>query len=132
MPLAGSEVDANFFNLIHRVLAEQPKRSPAERRGPERKCYQALARIALRRDANVPPESDFFEVQCHDLTRHGFSFLLPYQPAFQEVAACFGAPPDAIYLAARVAHSAEVLAHDQGRGRPMFLIGCEFLERLQR
>ena len=133
MPLAGNEVDANFFNLIHRVVADQPKRSSAQRRRPDRACYQALARIALRRTADMPSEADFIEVQCRDLTSQGCSFFLPNRPTFNELVVCFGAPPEAIYLKARIAHCEEAAAHGAtGSRHPLFLVGCEFVERLQR
>lgn len=145
MLLPGKQVDANFFTLIHRVITEQAHRAPRDRRQPDRSAYQALARIALPRDEGVPPESEFFDVPCRDLTRRGFSFVLPYRPEFSKVVVCFGSPPEAIYIAARVVHCDNVVqrpdgaievcdqrAGRNGEGKPLVLVGCEFRERLHR
>lgn len=148
MPLAGNELDANFFNLIHRVLAEQKKASH-NRRSCDRRAYEAFARIALPRGLDLPDEAEFFEVQCQDLTRRGCSFLLPYCPDFGELIISFGAPPNAIYLAAQVVHCDDVLilpnGHDAlpvdetelgdtapAEAQPMVRVGCQFLDRLHR
>ncbi len=145
MLLPGKQVDANFFTLIHRVITEQARCAPRDRRQPDRAAYQALARIALPRDEGVPPESEFFEVPCRDLTRRGFSFVLPYRLEFSKLVVCFGTPPEAIYIAARVVHCDNVVqrpdgaieegdpgAGVNGRGKSLVLVGCEFRERLQR
>lgn len=145
MLIPGKQVDANFFNLIHRVITEQAHRCPRDRRRPDRAAYQAQARIALPRDEGIPPETEFFEVHCRDLTRRGFAFLLPYRPEFTRLVVCFGTPPDAIYVAARVVHCAEVVQRPSGEiekrdaqaaadrsGKPLVLVGCEFVERLTR
>ncbi len=145
MLLPGKQVDANFFTLIHRVVTEQARRAPRDRRRPDRAAYQALARIALFRDEGIPPESEFFDVPCRDLTRRGFSFVLPYRPEFSKLVVCFGTPPEAIYVAARVVHCDTVIQRpdgtfqvcdsksvESGAGKPLVLVGCEFRERLQR
>ena len=149
MGLLDTEIDANFYNLVHQ-LAEDQRKKVQERRGAERQQFVCTQRIALRRDAGVPDESEFFDVRCHDLTRQGFSFLSPRAPTFHFLVAAFGAPPETIYLSARVARSQEVLIDSSGNvhanpdetavsdhGSPdglqrMYLVGCSFLERLER
>jgi len=149
MGLLDAEIDANFYTLVHQLADDQRKKSQ-DRRGVERQQFVCTQRIALRRDAGVPDESEFFEVRCHDLTRQGFSFLLPRAPTFHFLVAAFGAPPDTIYISARVARSQEVLVDSSGNfqanpdemaviddGSPdgpqrMYLVGCSFLERLER
>lgn len=146
MPALGNEMDANFFNLIHTALGSQ-KKSDTERRENPRQTFQSQQRIALPRQPGIPPESEFFDVRCRDLTRQGFSFLLAFEPKFKRLVAAFGAPPDAIYLSAQVTHCADVLLYPSGvavpleesddqsateAATPMTLVGCRFIERLYR
>jgi hypothetical protein len=137
-----AEIDANFYNLVHQLATKQ--QAEANRRGADREQFVCLQRIALRRTAGIPDESEFIEVQCHDLTCGGFSFLLPKPPRFHMLVAAFGAPPDVIYVSARVAHTSQVVVDDLGRvlhdedgrlpqgGERMYLVGCTFTERLHR
>jgi hypothetical protein len=148
MGMLDAEIDANFFNLVHQLATDQRRKAP-DRRGADRQRFVSTQRIALRRGAGIPDESEFFEVQCHDLTRQGFSFLLPRAPTFHFLVAAFGAPPEAIYVSARVARCQEVWVDRSGRvqgylddvssgGDPpnsvqlMYLVGCSFLERFDR
>lgn len=144
MAILGKEVDANFFNLIHQTVQRHQDRE-TDRRESSRQVFESFQRIALPRGAGVPPESEFFDVQCRDLCTAGFSFLFPFEPKFQRIVAAFGAPPNAIYLSAKITHCAEVLVYPSGvaiaegegegaapeeGGKPMFLVGCKFIERL--
>ena len=148
----GSEIDANFYNLVHQLAAVSRQRATEDRRGRRRHSFQSIQRIALPRGAGVPDEAEFIEVQCHDLTREGFSFLLPSRPTFESIVAAFGAPPEAIYVLAKVTRAVDVLvsvsgsvqpttgqSDRAGRGaasdstaQPMVLVGCRFVERLRR
>ena len=147
----GNAVDADFFKLVHQLAFVAPKNNAGERREQSRSEYPSLQRIAVRRGRGVPDDAQFMPVQCRDLSSQGFSFLLPEQPAFQAVVAAFGPPDNCIYLAARVSHCADVWVEPSGELRlavkrngrrgnlppvenaePMVLVGCRFLERLQR
>ena len=144
MPLMDNEIDANFFRLIHQLSLA----SNRERRGSRRKPFQVMQRIALPRGPGIPPESEFIDVQCRDLTRQGFSFLLPKRPKFERLVAAFGIPPEVIYVAAQVVRCQDVLVQpaDGGQGdggdapgdgegpspKPMILVGCRFTERLHK
>lgn len=148
----GSEIDASFYNLVHQLAVAKRRETAAERRRRRRQGFQSIQRIALPRKPGIPAETDFVEVRCHDLTRQGFSFLLPSRPTFDLIVAAFGAPPDVIYVLAKVTHCAEVLvsasgsvqpATERGGGpnpraaadataRPMVLVGCRFIERLRK
>lgn len=141
MAVAGNEVDANFFNLIHKALGDQQTRRAAQRRESDRAPFPALQRIAIRQGRGVPDESEFFEVQCHDLTSRGFSFLIPYRPRFKVLVAAFGTAPSVIYLGAAITHCEEVMVYtrrpDDSQDsatatKPMVLVGCQFTERLRR
>ncbi|HUT09506.1 MAG TPA: hypothetical protein VMY42_03345 [Thermoguttaceae bacterium] len=150
MPGLGHEVDADFYNLIHQLVGSPRKDDPIERRTDPRCPFPVVQRIAVRRGLELPDESEFNEVRCHDLTRRGFSFLLSSRPDFDSLVAAFDVSPKTIYLAARVAHVEDVLVDSSGqvlRGRdrwaeaghlvadertvtPMVLVGCRFTERL--
>jgi len=145
-------VDASFYNLIHQVISSGRGVDFPSRRSEERRPFTSTQRIAVRRGPGLPDESQFVPVECHDLTRKGFSFLLPNEPDFDTLVAAFGAPPEAIYVSARVARCSDVLLDSSGniayaksgpvefasedfRGRsatPMVMVGCEFIERLKR
>jgi len=152
MPSFEAKIDANFYGLIHR-LAVPPQDGPQEdRRHRSRYPFSVIQKIAPYSGARFPADGDFFDVCCHDLTRSGFSFLLPTPPGFTCLVARFGSPPDEIYVAAEVAHCARVLWHPSGKvkpagerslhGRqqgaelaaavPMTLVGCRFLRRMRK
>jgi hypothetical protein len=152
MPVPEPEVDASFFNLIYQLTSVPPAATDAERRQFPRQPFASVQWIAVRHGPGVPPEGEFFEVQCHDLTRQGFSFLLPGRPHFDAVVAALGTPPDVIYMAADVTRSTDVLVSGSGRLEPvgpaagrrerkappdpaavrMVLVGCRFVQRLHR
>jgi hypothetical protein len=151
MPSSGSEIDANFYRLIHRMLTTPRKDDLAERRSEKRHEYRAGQRIAPWDGSKFPGEEEFVPIQCRDLTRSGFSFLAAMEPRFAMMVAEFGAPPDVMYVGAQVLHSVPVIcypsglvvqmtgrtdtatlaAHPNERGKPMFLVGCRFTRRLQ-
>ena len=141
-----AEIDASFYNLVHQLSAMGGD-SPADRRRQRRSRFVATQRIALRRSPGIPDEAEFIEVQCQDLNRGGFSFLLPSEPSFHFLVVAFGTTPNTIYISARVTHSERVLVHESGLierlgdgGEPnesmsssakrMVLVGCSFIERL--
>lgn len=151
-----SEVDASFYNLVHKLIDADQSEATLERRESPRRPFASTQRIAIRRGDEVPTESDFVEVRCHDLTRQGFSFFLPTQPDFTSLVAALESSPKPIYLAAEVVRCSAVLVYSSGivermdhptdsedpdvdyeslRGQtatPMVLVGCRFTERLHR
>ncbi len=146
MGLLEVEIDASFYNLVHQ-LSQAGGGAVGDRRRESRSRLVTTHRIAARRAPGIPDEAEFSEVQCHDLNRTGFSFFLPDEPNFQVIVVAFGAPPNAIYLSAKVTHAEPVLAYESGlierlcedgtaggskpaSARRMVLVGCTFLERL--
>lgn len=147
-----SQIDAGFYNLIHQLSGSGRWHAVSERRDIKRQPFSSVQRIALRRGPDLPDDSEFVEVHCHDLTRQGFSFFLPSRPSFDTLVAAFGSPPEIIYLAARVSHWEDVAIDAAGRlhyldrqsdgqrqtllaasgATGMVLVGCRFTERLLR
>jgi len=141
-----AEIDASFYNLIHQ-LSNATDHASGDRRHERRARFVSSQRIALRQTPGIPNESEFIEVQCHDLTRKGFSFFLSSPPRFRYLVVAFGTGSSPIYIAANVTHCEQVLVYESGlmerlgdRSLPdgsesqsaerMFLVGCEFVERL--
>ncbi len=144
-----NENDAGFYQLVHQ-LAGPKNPEDDERRGQPRHAFPASQCIAPRRNAYVPPQNEFFEVQCHDLNSGGFSFLLEEKPDYDELVVSLGEPPEPIYLIARVTHCSRVIVYPSGLveplgdrathvsyrspdgelGRLMFRVGCRFTKRL--
>jgi len=147
-----SEIDANFYQLIHQLAGSPRHPDQSERRGKRRQAFLVVQRIAPLGGGGFPGDSEFFQVRCHDLSEGGFSFFLPRPPEFTSLVAAFGSPPEMIYVGADVSHSANVLVHRSGwveqvEGRaghvsyqgidgdpatPMVLVGCRFTRRLQK
>ena len=139
-----SEIDAGFFNLIHRLSGAGRAQQAA---GPG---AHARPRIAPQRGPEIPGESEYQAVQCCDLTRKGFSFLYPRRPNFESLLVAFGTPPDVIHIAARVAQCEPALVDSSGHllsvgnstaegeaevsgeraPLPTVLVHCNFVERL--
>ncbi len=150
MPGTGREVDASFYNLIYELTATDRSGTAADRRREPRHVFAAKQRVAFSRGLTLPNEAEYLEVQCHDLTRRGFSFLLTRRPVMDELVAAFGCEPETIYVAARVTHSKDVLVDAEGNvvreidqrcctdetgdtlgTWPMVLVGCRFVARLK-
>lgn len=125
--------------------------SPKERRRQTRTPYRTVQRIAPIGEFEFPDDSEFFSVHCHDLSQGGFSFLMPVRPDFSMLAAELGTREKPIYVLCKVAHTADVMVDASGRikpmrnrlgmavwhgqekeGKPMVLIGCRFLRRMQK
>jgi hypothetical protein len=146
MPSAQSQTDAEFFNLIHRIVGKRKLEEESERRAHPRRPFKTWQRVAPRTGAAIPDPSEFVEVPCHDLTPGGFSFLLSHRPGYRELVAEFGSPPEVIRVAAEVVRCTDVLVDTEGRveslggnryerkggktGTPMVLVGCLFTQRL--
>ncbi len=151
-----SEIDATFYRLIHQLSSMSSTGENAERRAQERRPFATWQRIAPYDGRGCPEESQFFEVQCHDLTQGGFSFLLARRPTFTSLVVEFGTAPDLIYVAAQVLRVSRVLLHPSGmveclsrhgngrsesqeeespRGEqptPKVLVGCRFTRRVPK
>lgn len=147
----GSEIDAVFYRLMHRAAVAAQTDRPTERRRQKRLPYQVCQRVAPWDGQRFPDPGRFLLVPCHDLTRGGFSFLLPYRPDFQAVVVELMQLSEEIYLGADIVRVARVqiasggavkhlrpasqrFAEDEaGSGLgAMHLVGCRFTRRLFR
>jgi hypothetical protein len=152
MAQSATEVDANFFRLIHGLVGSQPEDESAEKRGSMRHAFSVVQWVAPHDGENFPPDEAFLDVWCHDLTQSGFSFFLPSRPDLTRLVAAFGKPPQLIHVSAEVVHCHTVLRYPSGAvefvegeanqtsyvspdgetGTLMFLVGCRFCERLEK
>ncbi len=149
MSLFQERADANFYNLVHEMVKDTPLEG-AERRQQSREPFLCLQRVASLVGDEFPEPSDFFDVQCHDLTRTGFAFYMTTRPTCRRLAIALGNATKTYYISAEVVRCSEVLVFPSGEaktigpssarpngrdvggevGEPMFLIGCRFLGRL--
>jgi len=158
MATLGQDGDAAFFNLAHHFLAASQKAEggvgrdepDAERRCKLRRAFRLTQWIAPGYSWEVPPESAWIEVRCHDLTQCGFSFFLDEKPTFERLVARFGSA-EPIYVAAWVNNWRPVLVDGLGgiiepdtqsagavstgvvstgnRTERKILVGCQLLRR---
>jgi hypothetical protein len=66
------------------------------------------------------------DVQCHDISSGGFSFLTAVPPTAESFVVILGQPPKLTHVTAQVAHIRRV-EHD---GRTMYLVGCNYTGRI--
>jgi len=147
-----SQIDADFYRLIHRLAVTEDRSGRKNRRSSDRRPFFANHRIAPVRGEEFPEDSAFIPVRCYNLTRSGFSFFLPERPDFTRLVAAFGSGDEALFVGAGVIHCQDVLIHELGAveffgqsrrrnesrkrvadsGTPMVLVGCRFTERLEK
>ncbi len=126
LPLS-SETDAQLFEMVHVLIQQTEAQSqPENRRGTERRDYNAVQLVALCQDGELPAQADFFHVECHDLAPQGFSFFMNDAPDYSEIVVALGRIPFSFFKA-QIVHREEVLVDD----KPAFLIGCRFTERIE-
>lgn len=117
--------DSSFYNQVHRLISASVSES-SERRGKERRGYRCVQRLAPLSGDNMPGLSQFCDVECHDLSAGGFSFVATEPPDCETLAVELGKAPVLIYVTARIVHISEIWSGAETR----FLIGCRFTGRL--
>jgi hypothetical protein len=147
MPSLETEIDAQFYEMIHR-LGDGAGVSLDERRGTPRHAYSVSQKVAPYDGRWFPAPDEFVDVQCHDLTQSGFSFLLSRRPAFKSIVASFQGPDETLFFEAEVVQISRALVQPEGEievfgdrtpsasairpgAKPALLIGCKFVRRLQ-
>ena len=118
--------DASFYEMVHQLLEPNETDAEAERRGRERRAFPKVQLIAPLVDGRMPQQSAFRQVQCHDLSARGFSFLCSRPPECTHLVVGLGTSPSLLYLTAEVRHYSEVLQGDQN----VYLVGCLFTGRM--
>ncbi len=118
------------------AMVPRPRRSkrrtrrfiiPSERRRKARRAYPYLQRLAPVLDDELPNPDEFIDVECHDISPGGFSFLFPYPFPSDSLVVELGIPPKLTYLMAQVAHVTRTT-----RGKSTFyLIGCNYTHRVR-
>ena len=155
MGTLGQDADASFFTHVHHFLAAAhkessvvaPTESAVDRRMAPRWPYSQSQRIAPGYCWEVPPDTAWIEIPCFDLTQGGFSFFMAEEPTFDHLVVQFRSS-EAIYVAARIAHSRRVLVDPAGNIldaqvaaadalaslhlESKILIGCQFMRRFTK
>jgi hypothetical protein len=112
---------------IAALLADWPRQGSRERRNRERLAFPAIQRIAACDGRGYPPTATFEEVQCHDLSSRGFSFLYPTPPSFTLLIALLsGVGTETLHMVAKVCHCREGFWNRERQ----FLVGCRFVGRI--
>ncbi len=109
MPSLEAEIDAHFYELIHKLVTTDSSEDQPERRGHPRETFSAIHKVAPYDGKRIPQPSDFVDVRCHDLARGGFSYLSAIRPTSTSLIIAFGVPPDITSVEARVVHMSDVL-----------------------
>lgn len=95
------------------------------RRSP-RRTFQYRQWIAPVKAHRLPRPSDFFDVQCNDISAGGISFVLDHPPDFEELIVALGQPTKRTYFVARVVR---IQIRQEVCG-PSYLVGCQFTGRV--
>jgi PAS domain S-box-containing protein len=107
--------------------SRQPKDAPSgrERRTSARRTFPYQQRVAPYH--GVPPlESEFFLARFSDISSGGVSFILEERPNYKAVVIELGSAPKTTKIHSDIVRVIPIMAE----GRPVYLIGCRFVERL--
>jgi hypothetical protein len=142
MASSSHDTDIDVFNLIHHLRSAGSNDGPRERREAARRQFSQTQWIAPGFVWEVPPDSAFIEVRCHDLTQNGLAFFLPEPPNFDRLVVILRSPT-VIYVAARIRNWRRVWVDASGtltcqkgpaatgQGESKVLAGCRFIRRLE-
>jgi hypothetical protein len=117
--------DVEFFSAVHGMRREA-RLWAQQGRSADRHTFACRQWVAFYDDGDDENERTFREVECHDLSTGGFSFLTPEVPEADRLCVRLGSPDRYVYLTAQMVHC---LAVDTDGGAPGFIIGCRFLGR---
>jgi PilZ domain len=105
-----------------------PAKSYEEMRSSPRKKYACNQRIGPMHGGLLPTTDEYFNVECNDISKGGISFYLKRPPGCEQFAVVLGQKPQITILVAKVVNTKEVEHDDQH----MYLVGCQFIDRLQK
>lgn len=106
-------------------LAE-PGPAPADKRRSPRRGFRCRQWIAPQLGAELPRTSDFFPVECRDLSVGGIAFCLADPPPFEDLIVALGTAKHLKHYRARVVRVQTLV---EG-GRRRIVVGCRFTERV--
>ncbi len=98
---------------------------PTDRRRKQRSPFPHVQLIAPCSSSGLPPTTAFAEMQCHDISEDGFSYLAASMPSSTSLVVVLGTKPPHIYLTARVAH----FTRCDGSAGINYIVGCQFTSR---
>ena len=105
-----------------------PEKSYETMRSSPRETYRFNQRIGPMHGGLLPTTDEYFNVECNDISKGGISFYLKRPPGCEQFAVVLGQKPKVTILAAKVVNTKEVEHDDQ----QMYLVGCQFIDRLQK
>jgi hypothetical protein len=132
--LSEVEESAAFYNYVQEALDSQIQRSGTEKvttskvtekRSTERQNYQCTQLIASFDGQNLPSQSEFHAVLCHDLSPTGFSFWSPKKPNGIELIVALGKVPF-IFMQATIVN----LQKEASTSYCGWRVGCKFTNRV--
>jgi hypothetical protein len=119
--VANNDDSAQTLKELHSQKSFEKMRSSPSK---EYHCCQPIAPLY----GDIPPEADdYFKVECHDISQGGISFFLKRPAGCEKFAIVLGQKPMITTLIGRVVYSKEVEHKDER----MYLVGCQFIGRLQ-
>jgi hypothetical protein len=105
-----------------------PSRSRRNRRRSPRQPYRYVQPITTLPDRAAQDLIALCEVECDDISGGGISLILDAPPEFEKFIIALGRGAHRVRLGAKVVN----VRPAERDGRQVFLVGCEFLNRLDR
>ena len=115
--------DAALFQALHEAIKSHDSK---ERRAGERHAYEHPLLVAEMHGDEMPDQSQFHHVLCHDISLQGFSFTSPKEHEAHYLVVALGKAPFTFTLAQVVRREVE----STSRGEE-FSLGCKFVKRLR-
>ncbi|MGE0760008.1 MAG: hypothetical protein AB7F89_04305 [Pirellulaceae bacterium] len=114
-----------LFQSIAALIHEQRQGTQRDRRDIARHPYRCIQLIAEFDGQNLPEQHEFQQVQCHDLSPQGFSYVTNRRPDTRHLVVALGRVPFK-FLVAEVVRVAP-----RDPSSPLeFQIGCRFMRRI--
>lgn len=100
--------------------------SKCQVRSEERYGYQHIQRVVIMDGPRWPHPSEFFPVECRDLSRSGIGFYATTDLTGRNLLVELGREPSRLYMLAQVVHCRAV------PGDPLlrYMVGCRFIKRV--
>lgn len=131
-PSSSSPTAAEIADTVGNITTDEHPFAPVagkagrELRRSPRRTFQYRQWIAPVKAHRLPRPSDFFDVQCNDISAGGISFVLDHPPDFEELIVALGQPSKRTYFVARVVR---IQIRQEVCG-PAYLVGCQFTGRV--